>query len=297
MIFIIIACHGSYKIAKTISEKLNLPYSKLKTVIFPDGELDITFAKDIKNKEVFLVSNFQNSKDLSLNDKIVEVLFASYTAKDLKAKKVYLIAPYFPYFRSDKRFRKEECVSIHVMNKLFSVFDKIYCIAPHLHRIKNIKNALKNSEKIDVDKPIINYLKNKKLKDPLFVGPDIESLQWVVDVAKAFDRKPVIALKERKSARKVVVKLPKDIKVKGRELIIIDDIISTGNTMIENIKQLKKYNPKKIIVIGIHGLFVENALEKIKKHSIVVSTNTVLNRVDFIDVSDSVVDKIKGMKK
>jgi ribose-phosphate pyrophosphokinase len=296
VIFIIVACYGSEKIAKTISQKLNISYSKINTVIFPDGELDITFTKNIKNKDVFLVSNFQNSKYLSLNDKIIEVLFAIHTAKDLKARKIYLIAPYFPYFRSDQRFRKDECVSIKVINKLFSVCDKIFCVAPHLHRIKNIKNALKNAEKIDVDKPIIKFLKNKKIKDPIFLGPDIESLQWIKNVSKAFKSKPVIALKERKSAKKVVVSLPKDINVKGRDIIIIDDIISTGNTIIENIKQLKKYKPRKIIVIGIHGLFVEKALQKIRKYSTVFSTNTVLNKVDVIDVSDSIVEKIIGKK-
>jgi len=285
VITIIIASTGTDRIAKEIAKKLGLSFSKLQTTKFPDGEIDVSFGKDLKGKDVFIVQNFQNTKDLTLNDKIMETLFAIYTAKDLKAKRVYLIAPYFPYFRSDKRFRAGECVSIKVMNKLFEGCDKIFCVDPHLHRIKNIKNALNNGIEINLDEPIVEYLKKKKIVKPIFVGPDGESLQWVVNVAKAFKQKPVVALKERKNAREVEVTLPKIKTAKGRDLIIIDDIISTGHTIIENIKQLKKYEPRKIYVIGIHGLFVEGALSKIKKHCVVASTNTLDNKAEKIDVS------------
>lgn len=293
MITIIISCSGSENIAKKIAKRMSLPFSILNTVKFPDGEFDISFNKSIKNKKIYLVQNFQNTKEITLNDKIIETLFAVHTAKDLKAKKVFLIAPYFPYFRGDKRFKKEECISIQVMNKLFSVFDKIFCVAPHLHRIKNVKKALSNGEIITIDKPIIEYLKKQTLKEPIFVGPDIESQQWVVNVSKAFNKKPVIALKTRKNARKVEISLPKNIDAKGKDLIIIDDIISTGHTMIENIKQLKKYKPNNIYVIGIHGVFAENALKKLKKHCVVASTNTLENKVDVIDVSKQIVDVVK----
>ncbi len=293
MISIIIACFGSEKIGKKIAKKMKQPFSKLKSIKFPDGEFDIQFTNSIKNKIVFLVQNFQNTKELTLNDKIIETLFSIYTAKDLKAKKIYLIAPYFPYFRSDKRFRKRECVSIKVMNELFKECDKIFCVDPHLHRIKNIKNALRNGVNITLDQSIIKYLKKQKLKDPIFVGPDMESLQWVVNVAKAFKKKPVIALKERQSARKVSISLPKNVNIKGKDLIIIDDIISTGHTMIENLKQLQKYKPHKTYIIGIHGVFAEGSLNKLKKYGKIISTNTLENKAEKIDITDELVKTIK----
>jgi len=293
VINIIVALSGNEKISKLIAKKAKQPYTKLVLNKFPDGEIDIRFNKRITNKKIFLVQSFQNTNNLTLNDKIIETLFAIYTAKNLNAKKIYLIAPYFPYFRSDKRFKQGESVGINIMNQLFSVCDKIFCIDPHLHRIKNIKNALENGTNISLDKPIIDYLKSQNIKNPLFVGPDKESLQWVINVASAFNKKPVIALKKRESSRKVKIKLPSKVNAKDKELIIIDDIISTGNTMLENIKELKKYKPKKIYLIGIHGIFAENALEKLKKHGIIVSTNTLVNDADIIDVSDEIVKKIK----
>lgn len=218
----------------------------------------------------------------------METLFAIYTARDLKAKKVYLIATYFPYFRGDARFEEGGCISIKVMNKLFEGCDKIFCVDPHLHRIKNIKNALSNGIEINLDEPIIEYLKKKKVINPLFVGPDIESVQWIVNVAKAFNQKPVVALKERINAREVIISLPKIKTAKGRDIVIIDDIISTGRTIIENIKQLKKYEPRKFYVVGIHGLFTENALPKLKKYATIISTNTLNNDAEKINVSSQI---------
>lgn len=288
MVDIIFACSGTEKIAKEIAKKLNLPFSKLQSIKFPDGELDVSFGRSLNGKDVFIVQNFQNTKEINLNDKIIETLFAIYTARDLKARNVYLIATYFPYFRGDARFKDGGCISIKVMNKLFEGCDKIFCVDPHLHRIKNIKNALSNGIEINLDEPIIEYLKKKNIVNPIFVGPDIESVQWIVNVAKAFKQKPVVALKERKSAREVVISLPKIKTAKGRDIIIIDDIISTGHTIIENIKQLKKYEPRKFYVIGIHGLFTENALPKLKKYATIVSTNTLNHNAETIDVSSQI---------
>lgn len=270
-----------------------MPFCKLECIKFPDGELNLRFVEDVKGKDVFLVQNFQETKQLTLNDKLVETLLAIYTAKDIGARKVYLIAPYFPYFRSDKRFKKGQCVSIKVMEKLFAPCDKVFCTAPHLHRIKNMSKALKNGVEIWVEEPIIKYLKKKKLKEPLFVGPDIESLRWVRVVAKAFGQEPVVARKTRKSATEVIVTLPKLKSAKGREIVIIDDIISTGHTMLENISQLQKYKPQKFIVIGIHGIFAEGALPKLKKVALVASTNTISNRSEKIDVAGEIAKAVR----
>ena len=73
--------------------------------------------------------------------------------------------------------------------------------------------------------------------------------------------------------------------MKGYSVIMVDDIISSGYTILETVREVKKYNPKKIYVIGIHGLFCEGALEKIKKEAIVLSTNTIDNPVSKIDIS------------
>jgi len=286
---LVVACSGSKHITKKIAKKLKASYSELKIKKFPDNELDIQFQKNPKKRNLFLTQSFYGN----INKKIVETLFAAHTAKDLKAKTINLIALYFPYLRKDKRFKSGECISAKVMTKLFSIFNKIYIVEPHQHRIKNIRKLFPNSKRIIIAKDIASYIKNKKIKDAIFIGPDIESKQWVTETTKFLRTKPIILKKQRLGSRKVKIKLQKKIKIKDRNIVIIDDIISTGHTMLETIKELKKLKPKKIYCITIHGIFAENALKKLKKYAQVVSSNTIPSKVAKIDVSETIAKQIK----
>jgi|AntAceMinimDraft_18_1070375.scaffolds.fasta_scaffold06002_3 ribose-phosphate pyrophosphokinase len=284
----VIECSGAKHIAKKISWQAGAEYSKLQVKKFPDNELDIKFNKDIKGKQVFLIQSFYEN----LNEKIIETLFAAYTAKELKVKKINLIALHFPYFRKDKRFSKGDCISINVMSKLFKIFDKIYVVEPHLHRIKNIKKIMKNAEKVSVNKDIANYVKN--IKNPIFIGPDMESNQWAKKTADILNEKSIVFRKERFSSKKVKINPSKDLNLKNKNIIIIDDIISTGYTMLETIKLLKKQKTKKIYCIGIHGIFADKkVLKKLKKYAEVLSTNTIPSKQSKIDITKTISEILK----
>jgi len=279
----VVCCSGAKHIAKQISKKLGAKYSELQTTKFPDGELDIKFKTNVKGRKILLVQSFYGN----LNEKIIEVLFAVYTAKDLGAKRVELFAPYFPYFRKDKRFSNGECISIAVMSKLFAIFKKVYVIDPHLHRIKRIGKILKNGEKLSVVSLIAEYLKKQRIKNIVFIGPDSESLQWARKAATIVEGDYTIFKKTRYSSRNVKITLPKKVDISNKNVIILDDIISSGHTMLETIKQIKKYKPKRIYCIAIHGLFAdEKIFRELKKHSVVLSTNTIPSKVSKIDISN-----------
>lgn len=287
----VIECSGGKHISKDISKYLAAGYSKLKVKKFPDEELYVKLPskKRIKGKKIILVQSFHGN----LNEKIVETLMAFYTAKDLGAKKVELFSLYFPYFRQDKRFNPGEVVSIQVISELFKDFDKIYFIDPHLHRIKNLKDVFKNGKRLTSVNIIADYLKNKKIKDKIFVGPDVESEQWAKQVADNLEAESTILRKKRLGDRKVKIKFSGEAEVKGKTVIIIDDIISTGHTMFETIKGVKKYKPKQIYCITIHGIFADRKqLDKLKKNAKVISTNTIPTKAAKIDIS-SLAKKIK----
>ena len=213
---LVIACSGARHIGKKIAQKLKADYSELSVIKFPDKEFDIRFLKEIKGREILLIQGFYND----LNAKIIETLFAGHTAKDLGAKKVNLLALYFPYLRKDKRFKPGECVSVEVMVKLFKIFDKLFIVEPHLHRIKNLRKLFSNGKRITVIPIIADYIKNMKIKNPVFIGPDIESVQWAKHVADLLGEKPIILKKVRYGARKVKIKTLKQINLKGKNIII-----------------------------------------------------------------------------
>jgi ribose-phosphate pyrophosphokinase len=284
---VFVLCSG-VKHLKNNLLKIKKNFSYLNIDKFPDGEIDLSFRTELKGKKVILLQSFHGD----LNEKIIETLFSAHTAKDLGAKKVELFSFYFPYFRNDKRFRKGECISIKVMSKIFNIFDKMYFIEPHLHRIKKIERLFSKGKKIEISNEISDYIKLKKIENPLLIGPDIESEQWVKKIAEKCEGEYLIFKKKRYSPRNVKIKINNSLKIKNRNIILIDDIVSTGNTLLETLKQIKRRNPKKIYCISIHGIFVDNSLKKLQKYGEIISTNTIPSKISKIDVSK----KIKEIK-
>lgn len=279
---IIISCSHGLHLAKKIAKKLKKPYSKLEVKKFPDSETYLKFNVDVKNKTVALVQSFYGN----VNDCIIETLFAAETARDLGAKKIILIAPYFPYLRQDKRFKPRECISLKTIAKnIDEDFDEICIIDPHLHREKTLNHIFKiKAHRLTANPLIVDYI--KKIKNALIIGPDEESYKWAERVAEKIGCECAILEKHRSSAYDVKVKLNKKINLKNKKIIIVDDIISTGNTIIETVKLLKKLGAKKFTAICVHGIFANNALEKLRKNNIkVVACNTIPSEVARIDVS------------
>ncbi len=289
---IVTTCGNSQPIAKKVAKALKAKYSPLKISCFPDGDMYIKYGTKIKDKKVIIVHSFQPDSDKSL----LRIVFAAETAKQLGAKKVILVAPYLAYMRQDKMFNYGECISSRVMAKLLNnSIDKIITIDPHLHRYKSMKEVFTiSAKKLTANSVIGSYVK-RKIKNPVIIGPDGESYQWAEVVAKQVGCDVTVFIKTRFSSRHVKVKMIKEVPIKGKNVVIVDDIISTGHTIIEAAKKAKKLGAKTVTAIGVHGLFVENAISKLKKGGVdkVVSTNCIEHKTNGIDVSTVIIEELK----
>jgi ribose-phosphate pyrophosphokinase len=282
---------NNFLLAKKIAEKTGLDYVEINYEKFPDKESHINIPVNVKGKKVFVNVDYAQAPDQLLS---VSFLIGE-TLKRLGAKKVFLIAPYLIYMRQDKEFIKGDVVSAPIVCKLIAKhFDGIITIDPHLHRIHSLKPFFGNKVSIiSATKTLGEFLKNKK-EDFVLVGPDEESKQWVKKVASISKREFVVATKERLGSRKVRVHIQrKGVILKNRKAIIIDDIISTGHTILEGIKGLKKEKVKSIECYCIHGIFAEKALEKIRLVGAkAYASNTMVNPVAKIDVSEIISEKV-----
>ena len=288
---LIVSCSHGKHLGYLIAKKLKKKHSTLIVDKFPDDELHIMFDSELQNKNIVLTQSFYKN----ISDCIIEVIFTAKTAHDLGAKKVILIAPYFPYLRQDKRFHKGEAVSQRVIAGLIDkYFDAVYIMDPHLHRKNKLENIFKiKSKRLTANSLIADYIK-KRIKNAVIIGPDEESYKWARSVAEIMGVESRILKKKRYSSYHVKVKLNKKIDLKKKNAVIVDDIISTGHTILETAKILKKLGAKKIYCICVHGVFVSGALDKLKKAKInVVSTNTIPNKVAKIDVSAVVASSLK----
>ena len=281
---LIISCSHGKHLGASVARKLNARHYNLFVDKFPDDELRIRFDAELKNKTVVLVQSFYKN----INDCIVETIIAAKTARELGAKKLILAAPYFPYFRQDKRFHKGEAISQEIISDLFSkYFDAVVLMDPHLHRTKNLNKLFKvKAVKLTANSLIAHYIK-KHIKNPVIIGPDEESYKWAQHVAEMIKVEFRILEKKRYSSYHVEVKLNKKIDLSNKNVVIVDDIISTGNTILKAAKLLRKLGAKNIYCICVHGIFVNDALKKLQKDRIkVVSTNTIPSKAARIDVSE-----------
>src|SRR3989338_2857190 len=282
---LIIGCSGASGIARNIAKKIECRFSQICSNKFPDGESYVRLMANARNEDVVLVQSFYGE----INDKLIEVIFAGYTAMDLGAKKVTLIATYFPYMRQDNRFNSGEAISTEIVAKLMNgCFDRIVILDPHLHRKKKLSDLYEiDALKITAYPLIADYIKRNFMKDnPVIIGPDEESYKWAQTTAEQIGCEYSILEKKRHDARNVEVKFKKKISLKGRNVIIVDDMMSTGHTVIETIKKLKALKVKSIKCICIHGIFIEDALKKIKSYGVeVIASNSIPNPVGKIDVS------------
>ena len=275
---------NSIKIAKALARQLKAVYSPLTISSFPDGDIYLKFNTALKGKTLVIVQSFQPHADQSL----LRIFFAAKTAKDLGARKVILVAPYLAYMRQDTRFPPGEAISSRIMAEMLNKsVDKIITLDPHLHRYKSLKEIFTiPAVKITANEALAGYIQ-KHCTNEIIMGPDGESYQWAEDIARRIHIQATVLHKTRFSSRQVQVKMVTPIPIKGKNVVIVDDIISTGHTIAEAAKQAKKMGARSVTAIGVHGLLVENALLKLKKAGVntVITTNCIEHPTNRIDIT------------
>ena len=203
------------------------------------------------------------------------------------SSKIYAIIPYLGYARQDREFLNGEVVTVSVVGKMLKSVGTKKVIVVDIHSKLALKQIGISSENISAVSNLANYIKRLKLKDPLVVSPD----QGGTERAKKFAhvlKTDFIALKknrDRKTGRINIVTTK--VSVKDRDLILVDDMISTGGSIIKATQFLKKQKCRRVYVACTHGLFVNGAEKKIKQAGVtqIISTNTIPTNSSKVDVS------------
>lgn len=275
---------------KKICKHLGYETGEIEIRQFPDEETYVRINSDILNRQVIFLVSLDKP-----DNKILPLLFAAETVRELGAQKVGLIAPYLAYMRQDKQFQPGEGVtSKYFASMLSRYFNWMITIDPHLHRRHSMSEIYSiPTYVIHSTTPIANWIKDN-VHDPIIIGPDMESEQWVTEVAKGAQAPFVILEKTRKGDREVEISMPKMDKYKTRTPILVDDIISTAKTMIETVTHLKNLQMKPAICIGVHAVFSGEAYLELLKAGVekVVTCGTIKHSSNMIDVSDLIVNSL-----
>lgn len=254
----------------------------LETRTFPDGEYYFRNHSDVAGRTVWLMCSLDNP-----NAKLTKLIFVSSLLKEQGASFVGLISPYLSYMRQDKIFKPGELITAKVFAGVVSQhLDHLITIDPHLHRILNLNDVYSIPTHTLFSADVISEWIKANVGNPLIVGPDSESEQWVEKVASKIGCQSQVLTKIRRGDYDVAVSGVASFK---NELtpVIVDDIISSGRTMIELVKQLRELGYKPAICVTTHALFddkVEKALLEAGAEK-VVSTNTIFHSTNSIDVT------------
>ena len=291
--FAVVGCSQGRVLGRLLAKRLNANYSDLDTDKFPDGETRIRFQTKVSGKEVFIVQTMHPKP----NDALVELLFALQTARELGAKKVCAVVPYFAYARQDFRFNGGECVSNRIVARMIEEAgaDAFVTVTTHLHRISSLHDIFLRikSQNVLLGKEIADYALSKKLKPALVVGPDWESGPLVRDVALRLDAGFYVFRKKRLSQTRVKSFQTPGLDCKGKNVLLIDDIASTGNTLVSVAKILEKHGVKRVDCVVVHLLGEEGGM-KVLKNGIasLACSNTLANKFSKIDCSKQIANAI-----
>ena len=288
--FTIIGGKASEDLAKKIANKLKGEYLKSELRIFPDGESKITVSGKPKNGKIVVVQSTYPPVDSNL----IQALSLVAKAKKYSSQ-VYAVIPYLGYARQDKEFLPGEVVTMSVVANMLKAAGASRVIAVDIHSKMAINHFKMPAINVTAIPQLVSYFKKMKLRNPLVVSPDLGGIARARQFAKLFGT-GFIALKKQRDRKtgRVEIKSKEQKQVVGRDLILIDDMISTGGSIVKAAQFLKKQKCRNIYAACTHTLLIGNAEKRIRKAGVsrIVSTNTIPGKTSIVDVSPAIVKAI-----
>lgn len=258
---------------------------------FPDQESLFRVLDNVQGASIAMLADLHDP-----DPHFLQLVLLAETLHDMGAASVGLLAPYLPYMRQDKRFNPGEAISSrYFADALSPHFDWLMTVDPHLHRYHSLSDIYPIPNRIlHATLPIATWL-NESVTNAVLIGPDEESEQWVSEVA-AFSGFPHETLiKQRHGDNDVEVSFPHPERWQGKTPVLLDDIISSGHTMMAAVSHLRRAGFPPPLCIAVHGVFAPDALAGLKLAGAgdVVTTNTIPGATGRIDISNLIADSLK----
>lgn len=279
---LLLAFEDEAGLAHELAAALALPLAFVGQHRFPDGELRLRLPRPCAPR-VLLLRGLQQP-----SDKLVALLIAAPALRELGARGLWLLAPYLAYMRQDMEFSPGEAVSQrHVARLLAGQFERILTIDPHLHRIASLDEVMPPGVGLALSAaPLLGAWIAARVPGALLIGPDEESAQWVAQAGRAGALDWAVGRKRRHGDAQVSLALP-EVAVAGRAVVLLDDMASTGRTLIGAVEQLLARGAASVDVAVTHALFNGDALPALQAAGVrwVWSSNAVPHPSNAVSVA------------
>jgi ribose-phosphate pyrophosphokinase len=277
--------------AEALAGALGVPLALVQRHRFPDGESRLQLPPELP-AELLLLRGLHQP-----NHKLVELLIAAPAARALGARRIVLVSPYLAYMRQDIAFNPGEAVSQrHVAALLASQVDGLITVDPHLHRIASLDEVMPGCRNRALSAaPLLGAWVAERVPQALLLGPDEEAVQWVAAAGLANGLDHAVCHKQRFGDREVRVALPA-IDFQGRAVVLMDDVASTGRTLVEATAEVRAAGAASVDVAVTHGLFVGDALAQLQLAGVrhVWSSDAVPHATAVVPIAGLLADAVRA---
>lgn len=289
---IIFALPGNEAPSRLLCAALDAEAGTIEHRQFPDGETYLRIANDVSDREVVLLCSLDHP-----DAKLLPLLFAADTLRELGARRIGLVAPYLAYMRQDIRFRQGEAVTSRSFAAIVSRhLDWLVTVDPHLHRYHALSEIYRIPTQVVHAAPLLAAWIKRNVARPLIIGPDLESEQWVSQVAADADAPYLVCEKLRSGDREVAISIPNASAFLDRQAVLVDDIASSGRTLAVAARQLVGVGFARPDCVVVHPLFADDAAQVLSELvDRIVSTNAILHASNDIDVMPVIAAAISSL--
>jgi ribose-phosphate pyrophosphokinase len=288
VVILIIGGSASQKLAAKIAWELEDTLCPVETRKFPDGERYLRIKEDVDDGAVVV-----QSTGYPQDENLIELFLILKTLQEMGVEDVKVVIPYFGYGRQERRFKDFEAVSASIMADMieFCGASELLCVSLHEDDIRDFFDIPVHN--LSAMQPIAEHI-GEMFEDPVIVAPDKGALGFAEEIAAILGCECDHMEKTRISPEKVETH-PKTMDVKGRDTVIIDDIISTGGTIVNATNILRKDGAESVVVSCVHPVLVGDALLKIFAAGVddVIGTDTLRSDVSTVSVAGIVAQKLR----
>jgi ribose-phosphate pyrophosphokinase len=285
----VVAGPASFDLAHNVAKTLGMPLSVARLRVFSDGESSLKLDK--VGKKCVIIQSTHPPTDTH----VLQLLMMAKKFTDEGVQNICAIVPYLAYSRQDRAFLEGEVVSIAVLAKLFESVGIKHIITVDIHS-KLAMSHFKSIQNVASVSLLAQYASKLKLHDPIAISPDAGGANRARCFAQSLNI-DMIAMKKSRNKISGEVSIEEEFSpdISGRDVILIDDMISSGESLIKTSEVLRKKRVGKIYAMCAHALLIRDAAQKIRAAGIqdIISTNSVPSRYSKVDVGSEIVSALR----
>jgi len=295
---VVFSGNSNIALAKKICKYLDVKLGQVMVDKFSEGEVRVMVEQNVRGTDVFVVQ----STSAPVNENLMELLIMIDALKRASAKRITAVLPHYGYARQDRKDRPRVPIAAKLVANLLTVAgaDRVLTLDLHAGQIQGFFDIpLDHLFAVNV---FVDYLKKKKLKDMIVVSPDVGGIKMARAYSKRLKAELAVIDKRRLNDKETVVMNILGPAVKGRDVVIVDDIVATAGSLVEAVAALKDAGARDVYAAITHPVLSGPAIDRVKKSllkellvtdSIPISKDKLTSKIKVLSVSDILGEAIK----